>query len=73
MRRPNPQRIHEAKRAGNHSRMVSHWRVQLGIADKVPDAWDQEADGRGLARNDPRYWQEAGKWLSDKPWMSDEE
>ena len=58
MRRPDPDRIYQAKRAGLRGRMVSSWKVREADADALLDAWDIVASGMGLLRDDPRYWGE---------------
>ena len=66
MRRPDPTRNYEAKRAGLRGRMVSTRHVREADVDALLDGWDAEAAGRGIARDDPRYRTEGEPWLRDR-------
>jgi hypothetical protein len=66
MRKPDPPRIYEAKRAGLRARMVSTRRVREVDVDRLLDGWDAEAAGRGLERADGRYWSDGEAWMRDR-------
>ena len=69
-RRPDPENIYQAKRAGLRGRMVSTWHVREADVDALLDGWDAEAVARGIARGDPRYRTEGEPWLRDKSGVS---
>lgn len=66
MSRRNPQRIHEAKLAGFHNRILSEWRQSEERADELLREWETEAATRGLERTDPAYWDGAANWIEEQ-------
>jgi hypothetical protein len=62
-RRPSPDAIHAAKRAGLRGRMVDEWRIAPDRADELLDEWDAEAARLGQERTDRDYWSEGEVWM----------
>lgn len=62
-RRPDPHRIHEAKRAATVERLVS---AGIGRGDAEPwvAAWEREAEAQGLPRTDHDYWEAGMTWIA---------
>ena len=72
MRRSDPERIFEAKRACLRGRMVAMWKVREADVDTLLDCWDIVATARVIARHDPRYWSEGEPWLRYEAEVSDD-
>ena len=62
-RRADPERIHEAKRAGTLASLVDQHRVPRAKAEALIAAWEVEAEARGLGRSDNDYWPVGQAWM----------
>jgi hypothetical protein len=62
-RRPSPDAIHTAKRAGLRGRMASAWGIGEPRADQLLDEWEAEAARLGQERTDSTYWSEGEVWM----------
>jgi len=49
-RRPDPERIYQARRAGHLSRLMAEGHLSEGRAERWLAAWESEARDRGLDR-----------------------
>jgi len=65
-RRPDPERLYLAHRAGIASRLVSQARLSPAAAERWITAWEAEAAQRGLARHSDVYWRPAWDWITDR-------
>jgi hypothetical protein len=66
MSRANRDRIYEAQRTGLRNRVRDEWHMSEELADAIVDQWDLQAASRALGRRDPRYWDEAAKWIEER-------
>jgi hypothetical protein len=66
VRRRDPDRIREARRAGLHARMTNAWQLTPERASELLDGWDAEAEARGLSRDDARYASEQERWIKEQ-------
>jgi hypothetical protein len=62
-RTADPDRIHQAKRAGLRGRMVDDWRLLPERANELLDEWEAEAARLGQERTDRDYWAEGEVWI----------
>jgi hypothetical protein len=62
-RRADPQRIHEARRAAVRANLIGSG-MAPETADRWLDAWELEATGRGLSRDEWGYWQAGEAWIA---------
>jgi hypothetical protein len=65
-RRADPERIHQAKRAGTLASLVDQYRVPRVKAEAIIAAWEVEAEARGLARTDNDYWSVGQAWMLEQ-------
>jgi len=65
-RRPDPERIHRAKRAGTLASLVDQHRIPRDRAEALIAAWEIEAEGRELVRTDNDYWPTGQAWMLDQ-------
>ena len=63
MRRADPTRIWEARRAAVRNRLTDDERVSGALAERWLCAWDAEAGRRGIDRLDPDYWRDGTGWI----------
>lgn len=66
MRRGDPQRIFQAQRTGLRNRVRDDWHMSEELADAMLDEWDLQAASRGLSKRDPRYWDDAVRWIEER-------
>lgn len=66
MRRPNPDRIREAQRAGLRARMIGHWRLTEARADELLAGWDAEAAERGIDPDGSDHVLDREAWLRER-------
>jgi hypothetical protein len=64
VRKPNPQNIYIARRAGRFNRMVRQERMDELDAEHLMSAWEREAESRGLDRYSARFWDDAEGWFA---------
>jgi hypothetical protein len=62
-RRADSERIHEAKRAAVRANLTDIG-MSLETADRWLDAWELEAAGRGLSRDEWLYWELGQAWIA---------
>ena len=55
-RRPEPSRIYQAERMGVRNRLRDEFHISEPNADKWVEAWEAEAERRGLDRDARDYW-----------------
>jgi hypothetical protein len=62
MRKPDPERIYEARRSATYRRIVDEQRLDELDAEHWIAAWEREAASHGL---DPRaaFWDEGRVWI----------
>ena len=65
-RRADPERIHQAKRAGTLASLVDQHRVPRDKAEALIAAWEVEAEDRELARADNDYWSTGQAWMLEQ-------
>ena len=64
--RADPERIHQAKRAGTLASLVAPHRVPPDEAEALIEAWEVEAEDRGLARTDNDYRSFGQAWMLEQ-------
>ena len=62
-RRPDPERIHIARRMAVRSRLAGEG-IALELAERWCDAW--EAERQGLERGSPDFWRHGTKWVASE-------
>jgi hypothetical protein len=65
-RRPDPERIFEARRAAITNRLVDEDRVPRELAEQWIRGWELEADDRGLQRQSASFWDDARAWILEQ-------
>lgn len=65
-RRADPERIHQAKRAGTLAGLVDQHRVPRDKAEALIAAWEVEAEHRELARTNNDYWSTGRVWMLER-------
>jgi hypothetical protein len=63
-RRPDPERIYSAQRAGTVARLTD--RLGSTKAEALVARWEAEAARRGVGRDAPAYWSEAERWFKEQ-------
>jgi hypothetical protein len=65
MRKPDPERIYQARRAATFRRLVDEQRLdELGAEHRIA-AWEREAESRGLDRHGGAFWNEGRAWIAE--------
>lgn len=65
-RRPDPERLYEAHRAGLFQRLVHGARLSENKAEQSLTAWEAEAALRGLDRRSELFWRPAWDWIAEQ-------
>ncbi len=65
MRKPDPERIYQARRAANVRRLVLQHRLDELGAEQWIAAWEREAESRGLDRHAETFWEMGRTWIAD--------
>jgi hypothetical protein len=65
MRKPNPERIYQARRAANFRRLVLQHRLDELDAEHWIAAWEREAASCGPERHGGAFWEEGQAWIAD--------
>jgi hypothetical protein len=65
-RRPDPQRLYAAHRAGLTMRLVRVGRLSPETAERWVAQWETEASLRGLDRHKGTVWEPAWDWIADQ-------
>jgi hypothetical protein len=66
-RRTDPERIHQAQRAGIVRRPVDAERLDELDAEHWITRWEREPEEVGISRGTVGYWDEAGRWIAEQP------
>jgi hypothetical protein len=64
-RRGDPERIHQAPRAGVFMRLVSSERLDQLDAEHWNSRWEREAEANGPAAGSQGYWDSAWEWIAE--------
>ncbi len=64
MRKPDPERIYQARRAANVRRLVLTHRLDDLDAEQWVAAWERETASRGLVRDADTFWEEGQVWIA---------
>ena len=64
-RRADPDRLHTARKIATRDRLIDGGFSEQ-TAQAWVDAWEREADGRGLDRQSPDYWKGAAAWILER-------
>lgn len=65
-RRPDPERLYEAHRAGHLSRLIAESRLSPEAAEEWLNRWEDEAALRGLDRRSELFWRGCWDWIAQK-------
>ena len=65
-RRPDPERIHHAQRAGLLSRLEAQAHLSPEKAEEWVSRWEAEAAERGLNRHSGLFWEPAWEWIAEQ-------
>jgi hypothetical protein len=63
MRKPDPERIYQARRAANFRRLVLQDRLDELDTEHWIAAWEREAASRGLDRHGAPFWDDGRAWI----------
>jgi hypothetical protein len=66
VRRPDPENLYLAHRAGHVSRLISQGKLSPEKAERWITAWEAEAALRGLGRRSELFWRPAWEWISER-------
>jgi hypothetical protein len=64
-RRADPQRIDEARRAAFRNNLVGSG-MSVETAERWCDAWEIEATGPGISRDEWGYWHAGEAWIAEE-------
>jgi hypothetical protein len=65
-RRPDPEKLYLAHRAGHLSRLEAQAHMSPGAAEAWMVRWEAEASLRGLDRRSGEYWRNAWDWIAER-------
>lgn len=65
-RRPDPERLYAAHRAGLHNRLAREAKVSEATAERWILAWESEALNRHLDARTGGWWEPAWDWIADQ-------
>jgi hypothetical protein len=65
-RRPDPEKLYQAHRAGHLSRLQAEARLNPDKAEAWISHWETEAALRGLDRRSGEFWAPAWEWIAQK-------
>ncbi len=66
MRKPDPERIYQARRAAHFRRLADVHRLDELDAEHWLAKWEREAEARGLDRHSGTFWQYAERWIAEQ-------
>jgi hypothetical protein len=66
MRKPDPERIYQARRAATFRRLVDEHRLGELDAEHWMARWEREADARALDRRTDAFWQDSARWITEQ-------
>jgi hypothetical protein len=65
-RRPDPERIYQARRSATFRRLVDVDHVDELDAEHWIARWERQAESQGLERLTPEFWDAGGRWILDE-------
>jgi hypothetical protein len=65
-RRPDPERLYAAHRAGLFNRLVREARLSEDSAERWLVVWESEARSRHLDARTGEWWEPAWEWIADQ-------
>lgn len=65
-RKPDPERIYQARRAANVNRLTGDERMRPDHAEALVAAWETEAARRGVQRGGATFWTEGEAWIVEQ-------
>lgn len=66
-RRPDPEKLYLAHRAGHMSRLEAQAKMSPEKAEEWVSRWEAEAALRGLDRHAEGFWWPAWDWIAERP------
>lgn len=66
MRRADPERIYQARRAATFRRLADAERLDELDAEHWVSAWEREAETRPIERLSARFWDEGERWIAER-------
>jgi len=64
MRKPDPERIYQARRAATFCRLVDEHCLDELDAEHWMARWEREAEVRALDRHTDAFWQDSAPWIT---------
>ena len=66
MKKPDPERIYQARRSAVCRRMVDEDHLDELDAEHWIAGWERDADARGIDRHTEAYWQAGSEWIAEQ-------
>jgi len=66
MRKPDPERIYQARRAATFRRLVDEQQLDELDAEHWMARWEREAVADGIDRRSEAFWEGGSRWISEQ-------